>query len=346
MQLFGKHWTRRDIEARVGRMEQLGGVRRLQLTEGPEAGVELIQVSTGAGLTYYVSPSRGLDISLAKFRDAPISWQSPNGDAAPAFYDASELEWLRTAVGGLLMTCGLSQVGSPNEDGGEKLGLHGRIHHTPARSVSAIGRWLGDEYEMRISGTVEETKIFGDCLRLTRTLISRMGENRIDIHDEVENMGFRSAPHMMLYHFNFGFPLLMEGTRITFPSAKVTPREETTPLAGFDQWQAPASEYPERVYYHTEFSTRNDRASVEISNPLFPLGHSATGLSVRISWNTAQLPRLVHWKMPGAGVHVLGIEPANCWVEGRAMERQRGTLVQLSPGEKKLYDLEIELTPE
>ncbi|MFZ5515938.1 MAG: aldose 1-epimerase family protein [Candidatus Zhuqueibacterota bacterium] len=345
MQLFGKDWTRREIEARVGRMEQLGGVRRMQLTEGPEAGVEIIQVSTGAGLTYYVSPSRGLDISLAKFRDVPISWKSPNGDVAPAFYNAGELEWLRTAAGGLLMTCGLSQVGSPNEDGGEKLGLHGRIHHTPARHVSAGANWRDDDYELRVSGMAEETKIFGDCLRLTRSLISRMGENRIEIHDEVENVGFRSAPHMMLYHFNFGFPLLMEETRIKFPSAKVTPREETTPLAGFDQWQAPTIDYQERVYYHTVISSRNHIASVEITNPIFPLGsgNGATALCVRISWNTEQLPRLVQWKMPGAGVHVLGIEPANCWVEGRAVERQRGTLVQLNPGEKKFYDLEIEI---
>ena len=246
------------------------------------------------------------------------------------------------------MTCGLSQVGSPGEDAGQKLGLHGRVHHTPARHVSAEGKWKGDEYEMRIAGTIEETKIFGEYLRLTREIRSRMGENRIEIHDTVENIGFEPAPHMMLYHLNFGFPLMMENTKIKFPSEKVVPRESEKPLDGYDSWQGPTSGYQERVYYHSDFKTRGNVALVEINNPDFPTGNGAKNapLSVKISWNVDQLPRLVQWKMPGTGVYVLGIEPANCWVEGRATERQRGTLVQLDPGEMKSYDLSLEIVTE
>jgi hypothetical protein len=47
--------------------------------------------------------------------------------------------------------------------------------------------------------------------------------------------------------------------------------------------------------------------------------------------------------MSGAGVHVLGIEPANCYVEGRADERARGTLVMLEPGETREYELAFEV---
>lgn len=345
MRLYGKQWTRREIEARVGRLEQIGGIRRMQLSEGKEAGVELIQVSTGAGLTYYVSPSRGLDISLTKFCDVPISWQSPNGDVFPAYYEPEELEWLRTAAGGLLMTCGLSQAGSPGEDAGQKLGLHGRVHHTPASHVSAQGDWQGDEYEMRIAGMVEETKIFSEYLRLSREIRSQMGENRIEIHDTVENIGFEPAPHMLLYHLNFGYPLMMEQTTIKFPSQNVVPRESETPLDGYADWQEPTPGYNERVYYHSEFQARDGMASVVIENPNFPKAHENGGapLSVKITWNVEQLPQLVQWKMPGTGVHVLGIEPANCRVEGRAAERRRGTLMQLAPGEKKSYNLILEI---
>jgi hypothetical protein len=119
MQLYGRMWTRRQLEARVGRLEQIGGVRRFRLTEGPEDGVEQIQVRTGAGLTYYVTPQHGLDISFAEFGGTPISWQSVNGDVHPAYYEPTGLEWLRTAAGGLLMTCGLTQVGSPCVDDGK-----------------------------------------------------------------------------------------------------------------------------------------------------------------------------------------------------------------------------------
>jgi len=318
------------------------------LTEGTETGVELIQVRTGAGLTYYVSPMRCLDISLTEFGGIPISWQSPNGDVHPAYFDPKGLEWLRTAVGGLLMTCGLRQVGSPSEDQGESLGLHGRIHHTPSRQVAAQGSWIGDEYKMTISGIIEETRIFGEFLRLTREIQSRIGENMILIKDKVENIGFESSPLMLLYHFNFGFPLMSEQTKIVFPSKKVIPWEAETPLEGYDKWQKPTQAYQERVYYHediVESSDGKDWAKAIIQNPEFPLVDGGNcDLSVHLSWVTENLPRLIQWKMPGAGVHVLGIEPANCYVEGRAKERERGTLVTLEPGQSLSYELKLEIS--
>jgi hypothetical protein len=344
MQLYGRKWTRREIEARVGRIEQVGGLRRLQWSEGLEAGNEQVQVRTGAGLTYYASPSRGLDISLAEFGGVPLTWQAASGDVHSAYYDARGVEWLRTAAGGLLMTCGLSYVGAPEEEGGRSFGLHGRAHHTPARHVSTIGQWQGDEYEMRLSGLVEETMIFGPNLRLNRTIRSKIGQNRIELTDLVENAGFETTPHMILYHFNFGFPLLDEETTIDFPSNKVIPREEGTPVEGYDRWQRPEAGYQERVYYHQEFDS--EKARVVIRNPRFPTaaGLETTSLSVSLNWSISQLPKLVQWKMPGAGVHVLGIEPANCYVEGRAAERARGTLAMLEPGESRTYELVIEVT--
>lgn len=343
MRWNGKTWTRRELEARVGRLEQLGGVRRLQWTEGVEAGTEHIQVRTAAGLSYYVSASRGLDISLAEFRGAPISWQSANGDVHPAYYEANGAEWLRTAAGGLLMTCGLTQAGSPNTDNGRAFGLHGRAHHTPARHVSVSGAWVGDEYEMRVTGVVEETFIFGEHLRMTREICSWLGENRISIRDTVENIGFQTCPHMMLYHFNFGFPLLNETTRITMPTTEVAAREAETPVEGYSSWQAPDPAYAERVYYHKVKSDSNGWAHARIETPLFP--GTAQGVNLRLSWSTEHLPRLVQWHMPGAGAHVLGIEPANCHVGGRADERAKGTLFQLEPGQSVAYELELEIEP-
>jgi hypothetical protein len=342
MMLGGQTVGRRGLEARLGRLEQLGGLRRFRLVEGREDGVELIQVRTGAGLTYYVSPSRALDISLAEFAGMPLSWQSAGGDVHPAYYDERGAEWLRTAAGGLLMTCGLSYVGAPGEDEGRAFGLHGRIHHLPARQVSATGSWHGDNYEMVVSGVVEETAMFGEHLRLRRTIRSRLGTNRIQIDDVVENAGFSPTPLMILYHFNFGYPLLTEQTRINFPSQRIVARDEGTPLEGFDRWQTPQPDYRERVYYHQELGS--DEATVTIRNPAFPvLGDQSVPLKVELTWLTSQLPRLVQWKMPGEGLHVLGIEPANCHVEGRAAERARGTLETLGAGESRSFQLGLEV---
>ena len=344
MFLFGRSWTRRDLEARLGRMDQVAGVRRLRLEEGPEAGVELIHVRTGGGLAYFVSPSRGMDISLAEFRGAPLSWQSANGEAHPAYFDAEGNGWLRTAAGGLLMTCGLTQVGSPNVDGEEHLGIHGRAHHTAARQVTATARWIGDEYVMEVSGLVTETRLFGEMIHLHRTLSSRLGESRLRIHDRIENAGFAPVPFQMLYHFNFGFPLVAEATRIDFPSRVVRPREATTPVDGYDRWESPNPVYAERVYYHEDLATTTDSngrpiAEVAIRNDLFPGG----AIAVKVRWSTDTLPKLVQWKMAGAGMHVLGIEPANCHVGGRAAERAAGTLCFLEPGESVDHHLEIDV---
>ena len=344
MQLYQRAWTRRELEARVGRIEQIGGVRRLRLAEGPEAGVEQIQVRTGSGLAYTISPERGLDISLAEFGGVPISWQSSNGDVHPSYFDDRGYKWLRTAAGGLLMTCGFTQAGGPSEDNGEELGLHGRAHHLAARHVGIVADWEGDEYVMRVRGVVEETRLFGEFIRLTREITSKLGSNRINIVDHYENLAFVPTPLMLLYHFNFGFPLLTEATQITFPSQAVEPRLPDHPMEGYNRWDAPDPHYAERVYLHKDLRSDTQKwASATIHNPAFPLPAGANPVSVRLSWDTTTLPNLVQWRMAGAGAHVLGIEPANCHVNGRAASRESNSLVMLEPGARYTCKLELNI---
>jgi hypothetical protein len=73
MELYGQEWTRRALEAHLGFIEQIGGLRRVQRTDGKASGVEEIQVRTGAGLSYSVLLSRGLDIGLAEFAGVPFT---------------------------------------------------------------------------------------------------------------------------------------------------------------------------------------------------------------------------------------------------------------------------------
>ncbi len=345
MKLYGKNWTRREIEARVGRIESIGGLRKYKLQNGSGSEVEMIHVRTGAGLSYALNVSRALDIGLAEFCGVPISWHSVNGEIHPSHFDPSGNQWLRTAAGGLLMTCGLTQVGAPCEVNGEWLGVHGRIHHQPAQLLAAEGCWEDNEYLINIKSVTEETKIFGEYLRLTRHIKSMLGENKIAIHDVVENIGFESTPHMILYHFNFGFPLLSEHTKIFFPSRKVVARDKGTLVEGYDSFQTPGIGIAERVYYHEldPDKIENNFASVIIQNSHFPSlkDQSVENITVRLSWNIETLPKLIQWRMHGAGIYALGIEPSNCDVKGRVYERNNGSLLFLEPGEKKQYHLEI-----
>ncbi len=344
MQLYNRFWTRREIEARVGRIEQVGGLERRLGTEGPEAGMEFIQLRTGAGLACRIIPSRGLDISLAEFAGAPLSWLAGPGEPHPAFYEPQGLGWLRSFCGGLLSTCGLTQAGAPGSDAGEALGLHGRVNNLPARQVVAEGNWHGDDYELRVAGVVEEVSVFGHHLRLRRELRARLGENTLHLHDVVENAGFKPAPHMLLYHCNFGFPLLTGDTLLRCPAGRVVPRDAAAIMDGHDRWPAaPDPDFAERVYYHEDVVTKAGWATATIEQPAFPVGSAHRPLAVRLSWKADTLPRFVQWKMPCAGTHVLGLEPANCLVVGRAAERAAGTLVTLAPGESRSYELRFEV---
>ena len=347
MKLYDRVFSRREIEARVGRIEQIGGVRRMRLSDGAEDGVEMIQVRTGGGLAYSVLPSHGLDISLATVGDVPITYQSPNGDAHPAFYEPEGLGWLRTATLGLVTTCGFTQAGAPNVDGGEELGLHGRAHHIPASQVAAQGRWVDDEYQICVSGTVEESSIFGPKIRLTREIRSVLGDDSLTISDRYENVGFAPAPLMLLYHCNFGFPLLMRESTFSFPSRHVEPREAETPMKGYDGWQPPDPGHAERVYLHSDLETdEHGWAHASIHNPHFPRGFGTGHLpvTVTLSWDTSTLPMLVQWRMPGAGEHVLGIEPTNCNVRGRAASRADGSLVTMEPGDTRDVSLRLHVS--
>ena len=102
------------------------------------------------------------------------------------------------------------------------------------------------------------------------------------------------------------------------------------------------------MYYYEEFvisSENEDWASAIIQNPNFTLANGGIcNLTVRFSWSTQNLNRLVPWKMPGVGVHVLGIEPANYYVKGRAKQRERETLVVLEAGQLLSYELKLEIS--
>jgi hypothetical protein len=73
---------------------------------------------------------------------------------------------------------------------------------------------------------------------------------------------------------------------------------------------------------------------VQLANP-------ELGLTYQLRFRHRELPEMVQWKQMGQGTYVLGLEPANCRVEGRSAARARGTLVELAPGEARDYFLEM-----
>ncbi len=170
MRIQGKEYSREQISERIGHVAQLGGTRHYTLSDGRSKHVAAVEVDTGSGFRFTVLPDRGLDISLAGYQGLNLVYLTPNGEVHPAFYEPDDLGWLRTFFGGLLTTCGLTYLGPPGVDDGKNLGLHGRYSTSPARQVCDRSGWDGNEYRVEISGVVEECALFGDKIRLTRTI--------------------------------------------------------------------------------------------------------------------------------------------------------------------------------
>ncbi|MFW5856202.1 MAG: DUF4432 family protein, partial [Bacillota bacterium] len=123
VQLFDREYTREEFQQYFGSMEQVGGIRRYQYTEGRAKNLEAMELRTGSGLRFEVLPDRGMDLGLCEYRGVPLTFRSALGEATPYFFEPEGDEWLRNYLGGMLTTCGLTYLGAPCEDRGEKLGL-------------------------------------------------------------------------------------------------------------------------------------------------------------------------------------------------------------------------------
>ena len=338
--LFGKDYTRAELMERIGDVFQVAGIRGVRLADGSEEGVQAYEVKTGSGFQFTVLASRGLDISTAEHNGRSLAWRSSTGDVAPQYYEPEGLGWLRSFYGGLVVTCGMTAAGAPCVDQGQALGLHGRFSHTPAKDVCVRQKWDGDDYVMKISGKMRETVVFGENLVLTRRVRAKLGEDRFWMSDIVENEGFATQPLMILYHINGGFPAIDGGAEMVCPSASWQPRdaeaENEKELAC--KFPPPVKDFKERCYYHDMKPGRDGIVTTALANRGFGGGE---GFGFYVKYRKDQLPFFTEWKMMGQGTYVVGMEPANCHVEGRDKERARGTLQFIEPGEEREFDLEI-----
>jgi hypothetical protein len=342
MELFGKNLTKTEILKKIGDISQLGGVKSYEFADGKARGIRAVDIKSPSGIDMTILLDRCMDISSFTFRNIPICWRSATRETSAVYHEDKGMEFLRSFFGGLLVTCGLDNVGSPSVDDGQELGLHGRISNLPAENVHADGIWEGDSYVMRVQGKIRDATVFGDKLELTRKITVRMDSPGVLIEDVVENTGFQSSPLMMLYHFNFGFPLLDSTSELITGNAKTTPRDDQAEIGIGEskKFDDPIQDYKEKVYFHDIEKDPDGNCSVALVNRKFNGGQ---GLGISLKYNKDSLPHLVQWKQMGFGEYVCGLEPANCLVMGRSTEREKGTLRFIEPGQKVYHRLEFNI---
>jgi hypothetical protein len=342
VQLYGRAWTRAELTRYVADMDQLGGVKPVTYQDGPEAGVRALEFRTGAGLSFTVLAERAMDVGLAEINGVPLCFLTGVGYAHPAYYSGHCSDWLQTFPGGLFVTGGLDTYGQPAEDQDQAFGLHGRATSLAARGLSWDADWDGDEYVLRARGRMKQVSFHGEHLQLTREITASLGENRFTIHDVVENLAGRPEAHMILYHFNVGFPLLDEGSRLEVDVNRTDGLDERAQaiVDRAREVQGPEYGYQEEVVVHDVKPGPDGRVSARMVNPNFGGGR---GLALTITYQKEELPYLWQWRNFRQGAYVMGIEPGNADMRGRAYNRERGTLPILQTGERREYTLEVDV---
>jgi Domain of unknown function (DUF4432) len=294
------------------------------VSDGPAAGCRAIDLRVEGGIDLRLLPDRGLDAGAAWFRGVPLAWRSPVGETAAVGDD-----WMRSFGGGLMVTCGLRNVGVPSEGHG----MHGDFTFQKAR-VRAVERVRDDFLEVR--GSIAEVAALGHDLEVQRVWRTRLGEGLVELEDVVVNRGREIEAALQLYHVNLGAPLWTEGAEMVLDARATHPRDaDAQPFA--DSWhRAPGvvEGARERVFEHEVGAGPDGWCAALVRN-------HALQLEIEIRWDAATLPRLWQWVHPAPGLGVLGIEPANCSVLGRAHDRAEGRLPELAPGEERRTRLEI-----
>jgi hypothetical protein len=350
--MAAKTWTLTDVDQDICvdqitlGPEDVGGtargyrVSKRTLRGGLRDGVDVIEVHNGR-LRFVVVPTRGMGIWRADMGGVQLGWRSPvKGPVHPKLvplWEGSGIGWL----GGfdeLLVRCGLESNGAPefSPQGTLRYPLHGRIANTPAHKVDvAID---GDSGEITVGGVMDEARLFGNKLRLTTTIRTKAGESGMTITDVVSNPSGLPSELELLYHINFGLPLLGPGARLVLPVKKLAPRDAAA-VANLPQWNTYGAEgtIAEVVFYLELLANPAGRTQVLLRN-------AAGDQGVRITLNKQQLPYFALWKnLQAAGDgYVTGLEPAVNFPNQRSFEKRQGRVAVLAPGESRTFEVTLD----
>ena len=281
-------------------VSQIAGIKDYCFNSGPEKGIQALEIKNGKSLALTVVPDRGLDIPYLSYKGYNISFISKTGLRPSAFFSENGSSgFLRQFNGGFLTTCGLSHAGPATE----YHGLHGVISNTPAHLVQFYEDDSADEILLCVRGQIKEAEVFREHIVNRRQITVRTETDQLIIEDIIENRGFTDTPVKVLYHFNFGYPMLSEVCRLYFNSNNIVPRDEIAKagIENYNMIDKPTIGYSEQCFFHTNSP---ENAYAMIHNPVI-------GLAVVINYKSSQCPLLCEWKSMVAGDYALGLEPAS-----------------------------------
>ena len=351
--MASKSWTLIDSENDVFvdemKADDLGSVasslkgcafNRRVLAGGLRDGVDEVTLDNGK-IRVSILPTRGMSIWKAWAGDTEFGWRSPvRGPVHPQFVPLAEpsgLGWL-DGFDELLVRCGLESNGAPEFNSEHQLvyPLHGRIGNRPAHDVRVEAD--GDKGELRLIGVVEETRFHFLKLRLTSTIVLSANRDEVTIQDEVQNLSANPAEFQLLYHVNFGAPLLDAGARFIAPVKTVVPRNARA-AEGISTWNsylAPEPAFEEQVYFLELLADQGNQSEAMLTN-----AHGT--LAALMRFDAESLPCYSLWKNTTAleDGYVTGLEPGTNFPNPRTFEGQKGRVAKLDGRASRTFNLTL-----
>jgi len=325
-------------------------VRQQRLHGGKQDGVNVIVIDNGR-MTMTLVPTRGMGILRVVSGDMRLGWDSPVREVVHPKHVNLEarggLGWLE-GFNEWLARCGLEWAGHPGQDRfinnvGEQaemnLTLHGKVANIPASEVEVIVE-RDPRPRIRVRGRVDERAFYGPKLELWTEISTEPGTTMFRIEDALTNRGAFDQEFQILYHANYGPPLLGAGSRVSAAVRRVTPfnAHAAESVASYPEYQAPMRGFVEQVYNLHPYADADGRSMVMLRN-------AAGDRAVSMGFAVAELPYVTLWKNLTAleEGYVTGLEPGTGFPYTRRLEREAGRVPKLKPGETRRFAIDVAL---
>ncbi|MEM9943858.1 MAG: aldose 1-epimerase family protein [Planctomycetota bacterium] len=305
---------------------------------GKSAGVQILSLNCG-GKTIQILPTRGMGIWRAFHNGKSFLWNSPiDGPVHPMWVPIAEpsgLGWL-DGFDEMMVRCGLASNGAPEFDSSGNLiwPLHGRIANLPASQLEIeIDESNG---QIVAKAHVNEFRFHIQKLQLQTEIRLSLTDDYIKVTDRVVNLSQRPAQFQLLYHCNFGNPMLGPGSKLYAPIRKLVPRNHhsASAVSTWDAFLPPDSKFEEQVFF-TELAADQNNETLAV------LTSNDQASAVSVAYQTESLPCFTIWKntVSEADGYVTGLEPATNFPNPRSFEVSHGRMVSLQCGESKKFEL-------
>jgi len=325
-------------------------VRKYVLHGGKQDGVDVVEVDNGK-LRFRVVPTRGMSVQAVVMGDIRLGWDSPvKGLVHPKFinlYARQGLGWLE-GFNEWMVRCGLEFFGAPGTDEfidntGNRakmdLTLHGKVGNIPASVVEVVIE-RSQPYRIRVRGRVDETCMHGPKLELWTEISTEAGSDTLRISDNISNRSAKEQEFGVLYHANYGPPLMEKGARFVAPVRRVAPinAHAAAGISTYGLCEGPTPGVAEQVYCLWLWADRNDRTKVMLRN-------AAGDKAVTMAFSTVELPFFTIWKNPVAAEdgYVTGLEPGTGFARNRSVERKSGRVPKLAAHQSRAFAIDFAL---